>query len=396
MDFGEGAHTVAEMHFDFSTADRIVFGVSVLDEVPKLISGFGTKAIVIHSPQATIENSITRMFNSTDKEFIKIAVNSEPTYTSIYNAIQLASSNNCDFVIGIGGGSVLDTAKVVAAMMTNGGELIDYLETVGKGLPIKNRCAPFLAIPTTAGTGSEVTRNAVIDIPEKKLKVSIRSALMLPWVSLIDPNLTISLPPDITAYTGMDAFVQVIEPYVSNRANVLVDTLCVNAIQKAAVHLRKVYNDGQNLESRIEMCYVSLMGGMCLANSGVGAVHGFAGAIGSMFHAAHGAVIASLVSAVMEVNISAIMKRDPHSKSLERYLEISKIITNNKFANYCDGIQWFRELCRELNIPRLQVLGIDRRDFPEIISLSKTTNSMKANPIKLSDDELIRILDLSY
>ncbi|OGN76603.1 MAG: hypothetical protein A2X25_09570 [Chloroflexi bacterium GWB2_49_20] len=384
------------MKFDFSTVNRIVFGARSIDEVPKVIDTFGKKAFVIRSSQAMGEISLTDLMASANKEYIIYDVKGEPSETSIIKAVKVASDNHCDFVIGIGGGSVLDTAKVVATMMTNKGELMDYLETVGKGFPVRNRCAPNLAIPTTAGTGSEVTRNAVIDIPDKKLKVSMRSTLMLPWVSMIDPLLTLSLPPKITAFTGMDAFIQVMESFVSVRANVMTDSLCIEAIKKAAIHLRKTYHHGDNITSRTEMCFVSLIGGMALANSGLGAVHGFAGAIGSIFHAPHGAVCASLVTAVMKVNVSALMKRNPNGEALTKYQEIFKMITSNQTATYKDGIQWFIDLCGDLDIPTLKKLGVNRGDFPEIVRLSKTTSSMKANPILLVDGELLEILELAY
>jgi alcohol dehydrogenase class IV len=267
---------------------------------------------------------------------------------------------------------------------------------VGKGLPLQNKSVPLIAIPTTAGTGSEVTRNAVIEVPEKKVKVSLRGQFLQPEVAIIDPELTLSVPALVTAFTGMDAFIQVIEPYVSIKANLMTDMFCREGIKKASFSLVKAYSDGKNLTARVEMSWVSLLGGVCLANAGLGAVHGFAGSIGGMFHLAHGAICASLLPAVIEVNIAALEQRDPNSVTIDKYQEIFQIVTGDSTVSTQTGLNWFKELNNALNIPTLCNFGIRKENFPDIIKHSRLASSMKVNPIILNDDELNEILEKSF
>ncbi|MHC4843264.1 MAG: iron-containing alcohol dehydrogenase, partial [Planctomycetota bacterium] len=218
-------------------------------------------------------------------------------------AVGAAKNQRCDFVIGIGGGSVVDTGKGVAAMVMKEGELEDYLEVVGRGQKIKNRTAPYVAIPTTAGTGAEVTRNAVIKVPDKKVKVSMRSPLMLPEVALVDSELTYSMPPEVTASTGLDALTQLMEVYVSNKANPLTDGICREGLIRAGRSLQKAYEDGSNREAREDMAMASLFGGLALANAKLGAVHGFAGPLGGEIEAPHGVICAMLKHCRVEERI---------------------------------------------------------------------------------------------
>lgn len=384
------------MSFDFSTAGRILFGAGILDELPNLIDSYGQKALIVRSLYPGNYESLAAILEKINIEHIAYIVVEEPTIDTVTEAAHIARVNRCDFVIGIGGGSAIDTAKAVAALLTNAGDLMDYLEVIGKGLPIKNRCASLVAIPTTAGTGSEVTRNAVIDVPDKRVKVSMRSQLMLPWVVIIDPILTLSMPPQVTASTGLDAFIQVIEPFVSARANKMTDLFCLEGMRIAANNLRKVYYHGDNLDARTNMCAVSLFGGLALANAGLGAVHGIASVIGGMYNVAHGQVCASLLPAVMMVNISALSDREPESQALTRYSTITQIVTGSSKTTFRDGIQWFSDICIELDIPELRKLGIKKDEFAQIIRASKLSSSMKSNPIELNGEELLEILERAY
>ena len=382
--------------FDFTTANRIVFGRGKLDELPIVIKGFGLKTFIVRSPDPNAFSKMIQILDNIKLNYESIIVEGEPTVESVIRAVNFSRETNCDFVIGIGGGSVIDTAKVVAALLTNQGELMDYLEVVGKGLPLIKRCAPLIAIPTTAGTGSEVTRNAVIDVPDKKVKVSMRSSLLLPWVSLIDPLLTLSLPSSVTAFTGMDAFVQVLEPYVSIKANCMTDIFCRDGIRKAAQAILVAYQDGKNENARTDMSMVSLLGGLCLANSGLGAVHGFAGVIGGMFHAPHGAICASLLPSVIKINSDALKERDPQSQALKRYSEIARIVINHDNATITDGINWFKNLCSDLKIPHLRDLNVNKKEFSEVVKMSQNASSMKGNPIVLTTDEMTEILTMAF
>jgi alcohol dehydrogenase class IV len=295
-------------------------------------------------------------------------------------------------VISFGGGSAIDAGKAIAALLTNGGAPLDYLEVIGRGQPITEPAAPMIAIPTTAGTGAEVTRNAVLASPEHHVKVSLRSPLMLPRLAVVDPTLTHTVPPEITASTGLDAFTQVLEPYVSLKANPLTDAICREGLWRAAQALRYVYEHGDDAEAREDMAMVSLFGGLALANAKLGAVHGFAGPIGGMFPAPHGAVCGRLLPAVMAVNVRVLRKRAPQSPALERYDEIAQILTGDFKANAGTGVTWVEELCDVLNVPPLSAYGITKADFPAIIEKARRSSSMRGNPVQLTSEELQEIL----
>jgi alcohol dehydrogenase class IV len=301
-------------------------------------------------------------------------------------------------VIAFGGGSVIDTGKAVAALLANPGDPLDYLEVIGAGKAIKNPSVPFIAIPTTAGTGSEVTSNAVLASPEHKVKVSLRSPLMLARIALVDSELTHTSPPDVTAYSGLDALTQVIEPFVSNKANPFTDSLCQEAIQRAVGALPKAYHDPTDAAAREDMALVSLFGGIGLSNAKLGAVHGFAGPIGGMFDAPHGAICARLLPFVMETNIRALRERDPQDPALSGYGMIAIYFLGISAAadpddvEAEDGADWIRRLCAELNVPPLSKWGITSADIPAIVEKSAVASSMQGNPIKLTTAEMEEIL----
>jgi alcohol dehydrogenase class IV len=295
-------------------------------------------------------------------------------------------------VIGLGGGSVLDAAKAIAALATNPGDLFDYMEVVGKGKPITQEPLPYIAIPTTAGTGAEVTRNAVIEVPEQNVKVSVRSPLMLPRVALVDPELTYNLPPEVTATSGLDALTQLIEPFVSLKANPLTDAICREGIRHAARSLRRAYQNGADTEARQGMSLASLFGGLALANAALGAVHGFAGPLGGMLHAPHGALCARFLPLVMEANIKAFGTRQPEHPALARYAEIAQILTGDTEAAAQDGVKWTLKLVNDLKISQLSEYGMTEKDFPEAVEKTMRANSFKGNPIALNEGELTEIL----
>jgi alcohol dehydrogenase class IV len=304
----------------------------------------------------------------------------------------LASKEDCDVVVSLGGGSALDAGKAIAAMLANPGDVLDYLEVIGGGKPLLEPSAPFIAIPTTAGTGSEATRNAVLASPEHRQKVSLRGPSMLPSVAIVDPELTWSVPPAMTASTGLDALTQLIEPYVCLRANAMTDALCVEGMRRAARSLRIAFEDGRQAAAREDMAVASLFGGMALANAGLGAVHGFAGAIGGMFNAPHGAICAALLPRVMQANLRALRQREPRHEALRRYEEAARLLTGKPAACADDGVQWVRQLVRDLGIPPLGEYGMAEADLAEIIEKSSKASSMKANPIVLTMEEQREIL----
>lgn len=381
------------MRFEFTTATRIIYGAGTLDEVAPLAAGFGERALVVSDGDNERSSVLLEQLASQGIESIRFYVDSEPTTAMALAGVSAAREADCDIVIGIGGGSVLDTGKAVAILLTNGGEPLDYLEVIGQGKSITKPAATCIAIPTTAGTGAEVTRNAVLASEEHGVKVSLRSPFMLPRVAVVDPELTYSLPPSVTASTGLDALAQVMEPYVSNQANPLTDAICQQGLLRASRSLQRAYVDGSDAEAREDMTLASLMGGLALANAKLGAVHGFAGVIGGMYPAPHGIICARLLPYVMETNVRVLQARAADSPFLARYEDVARILTGDRQATAADGVNWIHNLCQQLAVPGLAEFGVRSHDFSLVVDRSQKASSMKGNPVALSDDELMRILE---
>jgi alcohol dehydrogenase class IV len=381
------------MRFEFATAARIVFGSNTLRELPPLVRDFGTHALVVTGRDTTRAAPLRELLSSAGLRHTAYAVASEPTTDDAVSGVRLAHEAGCDVVIGFGGGSALDAAKAIAGLATNPGDVLDYLEVVGRGQPLTRPGLPCIAIPTTAGTGAEVTRNAVLAVPERQVKVSLRSAHVLPRLALVDPVLTHALPPAITAASGLDALTQLIEPYLSGRANPLADALCVDGLRRVARSLRTACAEGKNATAREDMALASLFGGLALANAGLGAVHGFAGPIGGMFSAPHGAICATLLPHVFAANLQALRDRAPLNPALRRSAEVARLLTGRDQAAADDAVCWLHDLVSELRIPRLSTYGITAKDFPAIVAAAAQASSMKANPLLLTNEELTDVLE---
>ncbi len=383
------------MKFEFATATRIIFGAGTLSGIGALARELGSGALVVTGRDSARAEKLLALLREVGVRAVTFSVSGEPELSTIERGTAFAKNENCDFVIGVGGGSALDAAKAIAAMLANEGELLDYLEIVGRGQALKKRALPFIAIPTTAGTGSEVTRNAVLSSPEHQVKVSLRSPLMLARLAVVDPELTHDLPPALTASTGLDALTQLIEPYVGVRANPMTDGLCVEGIRRAARSLRVAFGNGQNKSAREDMAVASLLGGLALANAGLGAVHGFAGPIGGMFPAPHGAVCAALLPEVMNTNIHALRQRAPDRAALRRYDEVAQLLIGKGPVTADDGVEWIRRLVADLEIPPLRTHGIRTEHIADIVTKAANASSMKANPIVLTPEELAETLHLA-
>jgi alcohol dehydrogenase class IV len=375
------------MRFDFATATRIVFGEGMAGTLPDLARGFGARPLVVTG--ASRERAAALVSALSAEMF---AVSGEPTADLVREGARHAVDAGCDVVISIGGGSVIDAGKAIATIATNGGEPFEFLEVVGKGRAITVPPLPFVAVPTTAGTGSEVTRNAVLGSTEHGVKASLRSPLMLPRVAVVDPELTYGLPPEVTAFTGLDALTQLIEPYVSIRANPLVDAICVAGIERVAGALQRAYHDVADRDARREMALASLFGGLALANAGLGVVHGFAAPLGGQWKAPHGALCATLLAHGMAANVAAMRARAPQHPALERYFAIAQLLTGRNEAWIEDGIDWVRALSEELNIPALGKWGITEADLPGVAEKAAKASSMQANPLPLTQGELIAVV----
>lgn len=378
--------------FEFATATRIVFGAGRLSEIGALARDFGERALIVTGSDQGRARVLLSRLAAAGVEHSIFSVAGEPEVATVQSGITQARESGCDLVISFGGGSAIDTGKAVAAMLTNDGDLLEFLEVIGRGRALEKPSAPFIAIPTTAGTGSEVTRNSVLSSPEHRVKVSLRSALMLARVALVDPELTYDLPPGITASTGLDALTQLIEPFVSSRANAMTDALCVEGIRRAARSLSVAFRNGRDVAARADMSVASLFGGLALANAGLGAVHGFAGPIGGMFSVPHGAVCAALLPQVMRINLQALRQRQPDAEALARYQTVARLLTGDPAATADTGVEWVDGLIHDLQIPPLGRYGLGTQSLDEVVDKSAKASSMKANPIVLTRQELLETL----
>ncbi len=379
--------------FDFTTAGRIIFGTGTITKLPALAGPFGKKALIVCGADPQRIAPYVENLHQENLTTIPFSISGEPSISVIEAAVELARSNQCEMVIGIGGGSVLDAGKAIAILLTNPGAPLDYLEIIGSGKPLTHNPVPYIAVPTTAGTGAEVTANAVIESPSHRIKVSLRSPSMLPRIALVDPALTINMPPRLTAYTGLDALTQVMEPYVSHLATPITDIFCREGITLVSQALVVAFDNGNNLEARESMSLASLYGGLALANAKLGAVHGFAGPFGGMYKAPHGAVCAALLPHVMEANIHALQLRTPTHPSLSRYQDVARLLTGNRQADIMDGPAAIKKMTTAFSIPGLQSYGLQPEEMELLIEKAEQASSMQGNPIKLSRQELEAILN---
>jgi alcohol dehydrogenase class IV len=383
------------LRFEFATAGRIIFGPGTVSELGPMARAIGRRAFVVTGKDKIRHAGAINDLEGAGLGCTLFGVASEPTVSAVREGAALFRSAGCELLIAIGGGSVIDAGKAIAALASNPGDVLDYLEVVGKGQALTNPPFPMIAVPTTAGTGSEVTRNAVLGSPEHGVKASMRSPMMLPRVAIVDPQLTLGLPPAITASTGLDALTQLIEPYVSSKANPLTDAFCLDGLRAVKRSLARVFTNGADTAARAGMSYASLLGGLALANAGLGVVHGFAAPIGGMFDAPHGAICAAILPHGMEANIQALRARDPESVALERYREIARVLCDDYEAIPEDGLMWVAQLVESLQIPRLAAYGIGASHVTDIAAKAARASSMKANPAVLTPSELTWILEQS-
>jgi len=380
------------MHFTFQAPGKVVFGRDTARQLPQLAAHLGRAPLVVTGANPDRHAAILAALRQAGLAATVYPVAGEPTVETARAGARLARERGCDVVVGLGGGGALDTAKAAAALATNGEDIFSYLEVVGAGQPLTERPLPVLAVPTTAGTGAEATANAVLTVPEKRVKVSLRSPLMLPEVALVDPLLTASMPPAVTAATGLDALTQLLEAFVSNKANPMTDALCREGLGRAARSLCAAFENGADLDAREDMALASLFGGMALANAKLGAVHGFAAPLGGLFQAPHGQICASLLPFATAANIRALRSRAPDSLALAAYAAAAAIVTGAADASPEDGAAWLTAACRQLAAPTLSSLGVTTGDIPLVVAKAAQASSMQGNPIALTDEELAAIV----
>jgi alcohol dehydrogenase class IV len=378
--------------FEFATAGRIMVGPGRAGEQPGVLAGLGSRVMVVTGADRARHNTLLA---SLDRAAAVFPVAAEPTVELVRAAVAVARAQGADVIAAIGGGSVIDTGKAVAMLLGNGGDPLDYLEVVGSGQAITRPAVPCVAVPTTAGTGAEVTANAVLAVPSHRVKASLRSPLMIPRVALVDPLLTVSCPPPVTAASGLDALTQCLEPFVSVQATPLTDGLAREGLRRAGTGLRAAYADGEDLAARADMAMCSLLGGMALANAKLGAVHGLAGVIGGTADVPHGLACAALLAPVIEANVRALRsaRAGPSAVGvLDRYAEAARLLTGRPAASVEDGLAWIRETLSLLHVPGLAAFGLGPQDADDIAAKALVSSSMKGNPVPLSHADLKAVL----
>jgi alcohol dehydrogenase class IV len=375
--------------FEFATAGRIMAGPGRARELPGVLAPLGSRVLVVTGADPARHRGLLASLGLPAAVFPAAA---EPTVDLARAAVAAAREHGADVVAAIGGGSVIDTGKAVAMLLGNGGDPLDYLEVVGSGLAITRPAVPCVAVPTTAGTGAEVTANAVLAVPSHQVKASLRSPLMIPRVALVDPLLTVSSPPPVTAASGLDALTQCLEPFVSVQATPLTDGLAREGLRRAGTGLRAAYADGSNVAARADMAMCSLLGGMALANAKLGAVHGLAGVIGGTADVPHGIACAALLAPVIEVNVRVARSSPSGAGVLARYTEAAQLLTGDSAADLADGLAWIRETLTLLHVPGLASFGLRPQQAGDIAAKALVSSSMKGNPVPLSEADLRAIV----
>ncbi|MDP0927118.1 iron-containing alcohol dehydrogenase [Paracoccus onubensis] len=377
--------------FSFATATEILFGRGQATIAAERIAVFGSRVLLVHGKNPARTDGLRRDLAARGCVVTGYPAASEPDIAVIEAGIDAARSGNAEIVVAVGGGAVIDAGKAIAALVPATRPMLDHLEVVGKGLPLDHAPLPFIAMPTTAGTGAEVTRNAVIGVPEHRRKVSLRDAQMLPRLAIVDPALTDGCPAAITLASGLDAITQVIEPYICTRANPLTDALCRDAIPRGLGALRRLMEEGEDAGARDEMAWVSLCGGLALANAGLGAVHGLAGPLGGLTGAAHGAICGALLPHVLVANRFAVSDDD----AAKRLDEVGAWI-GDMFGNGGAGLEQAAGMLADWShahgLETLTGLSIDEKAQTAAAEAAASSSSMKANPAELSSAALRDIM----
>jgi len=380
--------------FEFVSPGQVIFGPGTIRRIGDECQRFGLRALLVTGKSPHRARPVTVSLGEVDIGVVTFAVANEPTIACVERGIAVARQAGCDFVVACGGGAAIDCGKAIAALLPNSGQVLDYLEVIGKGRRLVKDPLPFVAVPTTAGTGSEATRNAVPRSPEHGVKVSLRDARMLPNLAIIDPELAISLPPAATAATGIDALTQLLEAYVCNRSNPFSDALCAAAIPRVARSLRRAVANGADVAARSDLAFGAMLSGMALANAGLGAVHGWAAPLGGRFNIPHGLACAALLPGVWEVNLAAVTERGTDEQRA-RFHQAAIWLTGKSKPQSQGGVRWLRRLKNELRIPTLISLGVTTAHWDLLLPAARRSSSMSCNPIELTEIELKRCLEIA-
>ena len=389
--------------FSIARLPRIEFGPGVIARLPELAADFGQHALILTGHKSFVE---TQSWTDLQKQFKRLDVTithiqrcaGEPTSEQVDEKVTALAGEKIDVVIGIGGGSVLDEAKAIAGLLDTSHSVMDYLEGVGPELEYKGPATPFIAVPTTAGTGSEATKNAVLSRHGKDgFKKSFRDDQLVAQWAVVDPDLLASCPPEVIAGNGMDAFTQLLESYVSTKANPLTDALALQGLMAVREGLARLYESaGEDADARYHMALASLLSGINLAQTGLGSVHGLASPLGAFFPIPHGICCGTLVGAATKVNIEALTKRpDKNSPALAKYVKVGQLLMDDPELARFSALMVLEEVIDDwskgFDLPRLASFGVKREDFPLIIN-NISPSSMKTNPIELLGQEAEQIL----
>ena len=389
--------------FSVSRLPRIVFGAGVFQRLPAIVSEYGKQLLIVTGGQSLRQSArwpqLLRDLTAAGLRLQDIKVEGEPSPQFVDAAVTTYRAQGIDVVLGIGGGSALDAAKAIAGLLPSGNSVMDYLEGVGRGVSYTGPATPFIAVPTTAGTGSEATKNAVLSVQGADgFKKSFRHEALVAQVAVVDPELLATCPPEVIAANGMDAFTQLLESYVSARAHPFTDALAASGMQAVREGFFAAWRGGNDMQAargRACMAYAALLSGMTLAQAGLGSVHGLAAPIGAYYPIPHGVVCGTLVAAATEINVRALKDRDPQNPALEKYAAIGRLLADipprDSEAARSELVRVLYEWTARLKMPTLGTYGIDESHVAKIVAGSRGS-SMKTNPIVLTDAEVADIV----
>ena len=387
--------------FSATRLPRIEFGAGSFNRLPEIISRYGSSILIVTGGKSFCASerwqTLMRALNERGIIWEHCSVSGEPSPSLVDETVEAFASYSFELVVGIGGGSALDAAKAIAGLLKVQRSVMDYLEGVGPELKYQGPAVPLLAVPTTAGTGSEATKNAVLSLQGKNgFKKSFRDEKLVPEYAVVDPDLLETCPPGVIAANGMDALTQLVESYVSTKANVFSDALAISGLRAARDGLLPLYQQsGQSAEARERMAYAALISGITLAQVGLGSVHGLASPLGAFFPIPHGVVCGTLVARATEVNINAMLEREPDNKALDKYARVAEVLCEKRIRNKEDAwselVALLNRWTSDLQLAGLGDYGISEKDFDEVI-LNSRGSSMKTNPIVLTDEEIRSIL----
>lgn len=385
--------------FNFAATPHIHFGIGVRAKLAGLVAGYGSRLLLVTGGRSFDDSPLCQaLLTELDERFelTRVRVMGEPTPMLVDQAVAACADARPDCVVAIGGGSPVDAAKAIAGLIPSGDSVMEYLEGVGRGKAYAGPATPFIAVPTTAGTGGETSKNAVLSVigPEG-YKKSFRDEQLVPRHIILDPELTLSCPPRVTAACGMDAFTQLLESYVSRNASPMTDALAESGMARAARALSRAVADGTDLDARSDMLYASSLSGLTLANAGLASVHALASPIGAFFPMPHGEVCGSLLHDASRINIELMEAREPANPALARYAAAGRIVAQNPNLDEAAArsalLQLLADWCERFAMPTLSEYGIAETDIDRLFD-NASPGSMKTNPIAMDRDDIARLI----